>query len=144
MRIYKNCKQAMNEIKRNLYEMGITVFPNSMQNKIVWGNDDFSTKELQNECFTILDTSDKDEMVSKDLEWCKACDKGLPSPDVIIYLDMPIEDAAKVIKYDCLFVCLLNCLFIFLFVRSHVCWFVCIIYKVDNCMNDSTIQFISV
>ena len=30
-----------------------------------------------------------------DVEWCKSCDKGLPAPDVIIYLDMPVEDAAK-------------------------------------------------
>ena len=30
-----------------------------------------------------------------DLEWCKTCDRGLPSPDCIIYLDMPVEDAAK-------------------------------------------------
>ena len=30
-----------------------------------------------------------------DLEWCKACDKGLPAPDVIIYLDIPIEDASQ-------------------------------------------------
>lgn len=29
-----------------------------------------------------------------DLDWCKACDKGLPSPDCIIYLDMPVEAAA--------------------------------------------------
>eukprot|EP00600_Ochromonadales_sp_CCMP1393_P003982 CAMPEP_0174993556 /NCGR_PEP_ID=MMETSP0004_2-20121128/23139_1 /TAXON_ID=420556 /ORGANISM="Ochromonas sp., Strain CCMP1393" /LENGTH=231 /DNA_ID=CAMNT_0016247681 /DNA_START=71 /DNA_END=766 /DNA_ORIENTATION=+ len=30
-----------------------------------------------------------------DLDWCKSCDVGLPAPDCIIYLDMPIEDAAK-------------------------------------------------
>ena len=30
-----------------------------------------------------------------DVDWCKSCDKGLPAPDVIIYLDMPVEDAAK-------------------------------------------------
>ena len=71
-RIYLNCQEAMNEIKRNLYEMGLEVFPHSMQNKVVQGNDDFSTKELQNECFTIIDTSDKDKIVGKDLEWCKA------------------------------------------------------------------------
>lgn len=31
-----------------------------------------------------------------DLDWCKACDKGLPAPDCVIYLDMPIEAAAEV------------------------------------------------
>ena len=30
-----------------------------------------------------------------DVSWCKSCDNGLPAPDVIIYLDMPVEDAAK-------------------------------------------------
>jgi dTMP kinase len=30
-----------------------------------------------------------------DLDWCKAPDRGLLSPDCIIYLDMPVEDAAK-------------------------------------------------
>ena len=30
-----------------------------------------------------------------DLEWCKSCDKGLPAPDVIIYLDIPVEEASK-------------------------------------------------
>jgi dTMP kinase len=30
-----------------------------------------------------------------DVDWCKSCDNGLPAPDVIIYLDMPVEDAAK-------------------------------------------------
>ena len=33
-----------------------------------------------------------------ELEWCKTCDKGLPAPDCIIYLDMPIDEAAKVNK----------------------------------------------
>ena len=30
-----------------------------------------------------------------DLEWCKCPDKGLPRPDAIVYLDMPVEEAAK-------------------------------------------------
>ena len=31
-----------------------------------------------------------------DMDWCKACDKGLIAPDCIIYLDMPVEEAAQV------------------------------------------------
>ena len=31
-----------------------------------------------------------------DIEWCKACDKGLIAPDCVIYLDMPVEEAAQV------------------------------------------------
>jgi len=30
-----------------------------------------------------------------DLEWCKNPDRGLPKPDAVIFLDMPIEEAAK-------------------------------------------------
>ncbi len=31
-----------------------------------------------------------------DYEWCKSCDKGLPTPGCVIYLDIPIEEAAAV------------------------------------------------
>lgn len=31
-----------------------------------------------------------------DIDWCKACDKGLIAPDCVIYLDMPVEEAAQV------------------------------------------------
>jgi thymidylate synthase len=71
-RIYANCKEAIGEIKRNLYEMGIRVWPNSYQNKIIGDNENFSTKELQSENFSIVDTYDKDDIVGTDLEWCKA------------------------------------------------------------------------
>ncbi len=30
-----------------------------------------------------------------DLQWCKTCDQGLPAPDCIIYLDIPVEEAAQ-------------------------------------------------
>lgn len=30
-----------------------------------------------------------------DLDWCKSCDRGLPAPDCVLYLDMPVENAAK-------------------------------------------------
>lgn len=71
-RIFANCKEAINEIERDIMEMGIKVHPHSMQNKIVKDNEDFSTMEVQNYSFAILDTSDKDEMVAECLEWCKA------------------------------------------------------------------------
>ena len=31
-----------------------------------------------------------------DLEWCKAPDSGLPRPDAIIYLDMPVEEVGAI------------------------------------------------
>lgn len=58
-RIFSNCKEAINEIERDIMEMGIRCKSNSMQNIIVKGNDDFSTLEVQNYSFSILDGSDK-------------------------------------------------------------------------------------
>jgi thymidylate synthase len=56
MRIYKNFTEALNEIKRDLAEMGIKVHPQTMQNKDVANNPDFETLELQNYVYTVMDT----------------------------------------------------------------------------------------
>jgi dTMP kinase len=34
-----------------------------------------------------------------DMDWCRSCDRGLPAPDCVLYLDMPVENAAKVDIY---------------------------------------------
>ena len=52
-------------------EMGIVVWPKSMQNKDVSENENFSTMEVQNYNFCILDTCDRNEIVQS-LEWCEA------------------------------------------------------------------------
>ena len=70
-RIYANCKEAINEIERDIMEMGIRVHPKTMQNKNVEGNEDYSTMEVQNYSFTIIDSYDKDTIVSA-LNWCHA------------------------------------------------------------------------
>lgn len=70
-RIYKNCVEAINEIERDIMEMGIKVHPKTMQNKNVEGNEDYSTLEVQNYSFTILNTKDRDK-ITKTLEWCHA------------------------------------------------------------------------
>jgi thymidylate synthase len=70
-RIYMDCNEAINEIERDIAEMGIIVHPHSMQNKIVKDDDNFSTLEVQNYSFTILNTNDKDTIVPN-LAWCKA------------------------------------------------------------------------
>ena len=62
----------MNEIKRDLHEMDILVKPKSMQNKHVEGDPRYETLELQNYTFTILDTSDKDNMPKATVVWCLA------------------------------------------------------------------------
>lgn len=60
MRIYMNWNEAYEEIKRDLAEMGIDVFPKTMQDKNVEGNPDYATKELQNYCYTILNAKSED------------------------------------------------------------------------------------
>ena len=70
-RIFKNMKEALNEIERDIMEMGIKVHPHTMQNKVVKDDDSFSTLEVQNYSFAILDLADKDNCVPH-LEWCKA------------------------------------------------------------------------
>ena len=67
-RIFENTKEAVNEIERDIMEMGILVHPHSMQNKIVKDNKDFSTREVQNYSFTILDCTDAGEVVPN-IEW---------------------------------------------------------------------------
>lgn len=54
MRIYMDANEAIEEIKRDLAEMGIVVRPKSMQDKVVEGNPDYETKELQNYSYTLL------------------------------------------------------------------------------------------
>ena len=59
-RIFENMTEALNEIERDIMEMGIQVWPRSMQNKDVRNDENFSTLEVQNYSFSILNLSDKD------------------------------------------------------------------------------------
>jgi len=68
-RIFENSKEALNEIERDIMEMGITVHPHTMQNKDVKDNPNYDTLEVQNYSFTILDTSDSFETVPNH-KWC--------------------------------------------------------------------------
>lgn len=75
MRIFKNCKEMVSEVHRDLFEMGITVKPKTMQDKTVAGLKDFETLELSGYSFAIMDTADLDQMVEDrglSLEWCYA------------------------------------------------------------------------
>jgi len=53
MRIYEGLAQAVNEVERDLNEMGTLVHPETMQDKNVKDNDDFITKEIQGYSFMI-------------------------------------------------------------------------------------------
>lgn len=73
MRIFANCKEMMSELHRDLFEMGVKVTPRTMQDKLIEGNSQFATLELQGYSFTVLDTNDKDQMIldrGLNLEWC--------------------------------------------------------------------------
>eukprot|EP00741_Cyanophora_paradoxa_P020429 tig00021254_g19719.t1 len=83
-----------------------------------------NTKELDDRCLHLLFSANRWEAASKieellsagktlvvdryafsgvafsaakglDFEWCKQPDTGLPAPDLVIYLDVPVDDAAK-------------------------------------------------
>lgn len=54
MRIYVDWKEAQEEIKRDLAEMGIRVTPATMQDKCIFGNPDYETMELQNYSYQIV------------------------------------------------------------------------------------------
>ncbi len=47
MRIFVNPEEAVREVERDLAEMGITVHPQTMQNKDIADNDDYITKEVR-------------------------------------------------------------------------------------------------
>ena len=73
MRMFKNCVEAVNEIKREIHEMGILVHPYSMQNKIVKDDKNYSTKEVRAYSFAIIDQQDKNKIVNfQNLTWCRA------------------------------------------------------------------------
>ena len=74
MRIYSNAYELMSEMGRNLYEMGIENRPKHYQNKNIEGNDDFITKELMCEQYTLMELPDPDILFihTKSKEWAEA------------------------------------------------------------------------
>lgn len=60
MRLFVDWLECYEEVKRDLAEMGIEVKPKTMQDKIVEGNEDFYTMELQNYSYTLLNANSKE------------------------------------------------------------------------------------
>ena len=54
MRLYRDCYEMVREVERDLWEMGILVHPQTMQDKDVSKDGDYRTKELRAYGFTIL------------------------------------------------------------------------------------------
>lgn len=74
MRIYHDAYQLMSETGRNLWEMGQEVRPNSMQNKIVKGDEAYLTKELICEQYCLTSLENEDALFAFDKrnkEWVK-------------------------------------------------------------------------
>lgn len=63
MRIFKNCGEAINEIERDLFEIGVRVKVPTVQDKDVSGLDEYETKEMEGYSFMILDQADRNAMV---------------------------------------------------------------------------------
>lgn len=55
--------EAIKEIERDLFEMGLEVHPESMQDINTKGNEDFKTKEIMGYNYCITNGSDKDRML---------------------------------------------------------------------------------
>ena len=62
MRIFSNFAEALNEIKRDLAEMGTEIHPQTMQDKYVGDNPDYITKELQNLITPLRSCSSLDDL----------------------------------------------------------------------------------
>ena len=54
MRIYKDCKELISEIYRDVFEMGTEVATDTMQNKVIKDNPDFLTKEIINYSYCLM------------------------------------------------------------------------------------------
>lgn len=72
MRIYSSFEEALNEIRRDLAEMGIEVHPKTMQDKYVGDNPEFGTKELQNYIYTVKDAVSSLSELSPTQPWADA------------------------------------------------------------------------
>ncbi len=70
MRIYKDFKEALNEVARDLKEMGIRVYPKTYQDKDISDNPDFHTLELQNYVYMV--TRPHIEDLNPTLPWASA------------------------------------------------------------------------
>lgn len=68
MRFFKDFPEAINELRRELKEMGIKVHTKSVQNLNIEGKDDFETLELQNYTYTVLNPR-TDQIPLKNPDW---------------------------------------------------------------------------
>lgn len=73
-RIFENCYHLVSEIYRDLYEMGIEVHPETMQNKDIRNDDNYITKENMNYSYCLLSLEKSEYLFLPDnrgLKYCK-------------------------------------------------------------------------
>lgn len=64
MRIFNTMYEAMNEIERDLFEMGINSHPSTYQDQEVGHKPEFETKEMLGYSFSIQDWEDRDDVLT--------------------------------------------------------------------------------
>lgn len=93
MRIFSNFSEAVNEIKRDLAEMGILVHPQTMQDKFVGDDPDYETMELQNYSYTVTNPSSSLHQLKVSAPWVELehmeRTQGYGSNPGIAYLSRP-------------------------------------------------------
>lgn len=74
MRIYSNARELMSEMGRDLWEMGLLNKPKTYQNKVIEGDDNFTTKELISKQYSLTSLPDPEMLFiyTHTLEWAKA------------------------------------------------------------------------
>ncbi len=68
-RIYGDVRELMTEAARDLWEMGIEVRPKSYQNKVIEGQDEFITKEIQNYMYALVAMPDPENLFLFEDTW---------------------------------------------------------------------------
>jgi thymidylate synthase len=75
MRLFKDAYEMVREVERDLWEMGISVHPDTMQDKHVADDDDYMTKEIQAYDYTLTNPR-RDKLLAAieymggNLSWC--------------------------------------------------------------------------
>jgi thymidylate synthase len=69
MRFYSNLYDAVRETERDIFELGINVHPQSMQDKDVHNNPDYMTKEIRGYAFKLIDVAWDKEQEDKVLQY---------------------------------------------------------------------------
>jgi len=72
VRIYRTFDIAMNEIKRDIAELGTTVHPQTMQDKNIADDPDYETTEYLNMIYTVTRPSLSDLDKLANVDWCRA------------------------------------------------------------------------